>query len=286
MTQRFVVTEKGHRFFAKPSRTDHRDYGLPFPILYGGASAARSSKIVITGSVGPTKNQKTQGSCTAHGGTSLGERLYRRWKDQSPIFSPAFQYYRERQLEGTLSDGDCGAEVVTSLIVPDPRAQGGVGFCPETLMPYNENDCNTPPSDEAISAAAQYPGGAYHNIGNVIANIKACIASDYTFVVGIAVYESFESDEVMTSGIIPFPSSSEQLLGFHEVHAGMECDDNFQCGGGCRPGAVLLQNSWGTSWGTTWQGGEERGFAWLPYDYLANPALTTDVRMGHLGKPW
>lgn len=282
------LSPKGRRYGAIPSRIDHRDYGLPYhllPISVADRAFASASKIVITGELGPVKNQGTQGSCTAHGGTSEGERLYRRWKNQSPIFSPAYQYWIERSIEGTLTDGDCGAQVVTSLMAPDPRTQGGSGYCLESEMPYNENDCETAPSQAASDSAKQFPGGAYHNIGLVISNIKSCIASDYTFVIGIAVYSSFESDEVTDSGIIPMPGSSEELLGYHEVHAGMQCDDDFECPG-ARPGAVMIQNSWGTEWGTICPITGTRGYAWLPYDYLANANLTTDVRMSHLGNAW
>jgi len=286
-----IVTKMGHGLGAHPSPRNPAFLGFPFHLITH--TGAFPSKSFITGSLGPVKNQVQQGSCTGHGSTSQGERLYRRYKNQSPIFSPAFHYYLERQIEGTLSQGDCGAEVSTSLIVgenPVPGQPGGYGFCPETLMPYNPNDCSTAPSQQALTAALATPGGSWHSVGNSISNIKACIMSDYSGVVGISVYESFESDTAAATGIIPFPNvNAEQLLGGHETHSLIGFDDTIQCPGSPNPGAVLGQNSWGTDWGCTAPVPtlcSTRGLYWLSYDFLMNPNLASDVRMQHLGKAW
>lgn len=276
------VTRAGHYLGAFPSRANPKDLGFPAHLIRPGEFAPRAQ---LTGTIGHVKDQKQQGSCTAHGATSEGERLYRRWKGQSPIFSPAFHYYMERKIEGTLAQGDCGAAVNTSLIVAE---NGGSGFCLESFMPYNDSDYSTPPSALAIASGAEYPGGSYHSIGNVIANIKSCINSDYSFVIGIAVYDSFEDPKAAASGLIPLPNPGvESLDGYHEVHAGMAYDDTIQCPGAPHPGAVMFQNSWGTSWGIKCPISDDAGgFAWLAYDYLMSPTFTTDVRMQHLGKAW
>lgn len=286
------LSPKGHRYGVLPSRIDHRDYGPPIHILTMSVAAARASRVLLpsppsgVAPLGPTKDQKSQGSCDGHASSSAGERLFRFVKGLTPQFSPAFSYYKIREFEGTLTQGDCGGQIVSGQIVADcnPGA-GGFGYCPESLMPYNENDCSTPPSADALRAALTNPGGSYHNIGNNIGLIKSCIASGYSLEIGIAVYDSFESDAVARSGLVPIPSSSEQILGYHALHCGMAFDDSIQCGGGARPGAVMFQNSWGP-WGCECPLNGEPGFGWLPYDFLANQNLTTDVRMAHLGKPW
>ena len=192
-------------------------------------------------------------------------------------------------MEGTLAEGDCGAQVDTSLIVPDPKA-GGAGWCPIGITGYTPGDITTPPSPAQLDAAKNYPGGARHTIGNNIANIKSCILSDYTCVIGISVYDSFESDSTAASGLIPYPSiNTESLLGGHEMHSALGYDDEVQCPNAPNPGAVLTENSWGDSWGCLCPAptlATRRGFCWMPYDYLMNPNLTSDVRMGHLGSAW
>src|SRR5579872_309815 len=180
-----IITKKGHGLGAIPSKPNPKELGFPSHLIV--RTGEFPIRAFVTGALGPTKNQKAQGSCTGHGGTSQGERLYRRYRGTSPIFAPAFHYYIERQNEGTLDQGDCGAQVDSSLVVAE---NGGKGFCPEELMPYNDADCSTPPSPAALAEALKYPGGSHHSIGNIIANIKSCILSDYTGVIGISVYDS------------------------------------------------------------------------------------------------
>jgi hypothetical protein len=288
-----IKTSRGHFLGGNPSKPNPNELGFPSHLIVrAGDFPARA---FVTGPIPPTKDQKDQGSCTAHGATTEGERLYRRWKGTSPIFSPAFHYYIERKIEGTLAEGDCGAGVDTSLVVaehpglPTSIPGGGLGFCPIELMPYNDADFSTAPSDAAIAAAAEYPGGSHHSIGNVIANIKSAILSDYTGVVGISIYDSFEDSGVESSGLVPYPNvEAEELQGGHETHALIGYDDAIVCPNAPHPGAVLCQNSWGP-WGIAPPpevGSNERGFYWLSYDFLMNPNLTSDVRMQHLGKSW
>lgn len=280
-----IVTSKGHFLGAHPSKPNPNDLGFPAHLVR--LVGPPPPRAFVTGTLGPTKDQGQQGSCTAHGATSEGERLYRRYKTQNPIFSPAFHYYLEREDEGTLNQGDCGAQVVTSLQIAQ---NGGRGFCPESVMPYNDADFSTAPNDGAIAAALKNPGGSYHSLGNSIANLKACILSDYTAVIGISVYESFEDDAVATSGLIPYPNVEvEQIEGGHEMHCAIGYDDTIVCPGTKMRGAVLGQNSWGAGWGIAPPVAtlsKQRGFYWIPYAYLQNPAMTSDVRMQHLGKPW
>jgi hypothetical protein len=245
----------------------------------------------LTGRVGPTKNQGTQGSCDGHMSSEIGERLYLRWKPQVPFvqFSPAFAYAQERILEGTFSQGDVGATIESAVATPDPRAVGGYGFCPLSVMPYDANVCDVAPGAKQIAYASGYPGGAFHSLGNNLANIKSCILSDYTFGIGIQVYDSFESDETASTGLVPYPDvNSENLLGGHALHAGIGYDDDIQCPNSPNPGAVLIMNSWGP-WGIACPVvsiSTDPGFAWLSYDYLLNPNLTSDIRLGHLGPRW
>jgi hypothetical protein len=281
-----ILSPKNHRYNLVPSRPKLTSPGFPAHLI--SATGPQQAKNWLTGKVGPTKDQGTQGSCDGNSNSSLGERLYLQWHPGLPFvqFSPAYAYAQERIMDGTFDQGDVGSSIETSTHVVDPRA-GGTGWCPLSLMPYDQDVCNVKPSAAQIAAAAKYPGGAYHSIGNNIANIKSCIDSNYTFLIGIAVYDSFEGDEAASTGIIPFPNvNSESLQGYHALHCGMGYDDTIQCPNSPNPGAVMFQNSWGTGWGTKCPLTDEGGFAWLSYDFLANADLTTDVRLGHLGKPW
>ncbi len=79
-------------------------------------------------------------------------------------------------------------------------------------------------------------------------------------VFGFSVYESFESDSVASTGVVPMPSPNEQLLGGHAVVL-VGYDDTKK--------VWIVRNSWGTNWG-------QAGYFTMPYAYLTNSNLASD----------
>lgn len=73
---------------------------------------------------------------------------------------------------------------------------------------------------------------------------------------GFSGYESFESDEVAKTIIVPTPDKSEQLLGDRAV---------VLCGYDDATKRFLVRNSWG-----------EAGYFTLPYEYVTDPNLASD----------
>ena len=79
---------------------------------------------------------------------------------------------------------------------------------------------------------------------------------------GFTVYESFESDQVAKTGVVPFPNlQTEQVLGGHAVLA-VGYDDGQQ--------RFIVRNSWGPNWGM-------KGYFTLPYPYLLQGTLSSDL---------
>jgi len=87
--------------------------------------------------------------------------------------------------------------------------------------------------------------------------LKTALAEGYPVVLGINVYESFESDQVAKTGIVPLPEDSEKLLGGHAVLAVGYKDDVVNID----QGVVIVRNSWGEGWG-------DKGYFYLPYSYF------------------
>ena len=78
---------------------------------------------------------------------------------------------------------------------------------------------------------------------------------------GMCIYDSFLTDAVASTGIVPMPNlTTEKLLGGHCIV--MIGFDNTKS-------HFICVNCWGTSWGAN-------GFFYLPYDYALNPSLAAD----------
>jgi C1A family cysteine protease len=90
--------------------------------------------------------------------------------------------------------------------------------------------------------------------------MRNCLAQGYPFVFGFSVYESFESEEVATTGVVNIPKPGEQLLGGHAVMA-VGYNDKAQ--------RFIVRNSWGTDWG-------KAGYFSIPFAYLASRDLSDD----------
>lgn len=90
--------------------------------------------------------------------------------------------------------------------------------------------------------------------------MQGCLAEGYPFVFGFSVYESFESEAVAKSGIVPMPASSEKMLGGHCVVA---------VGYDATKRVFIIRNSWGPGWGM-------KGYCTMPFEYLLDAHLASD----------
>ena len=93
--------------------------------------------------------------------------------------------------------------------------------------------------------------------------MKAVLSNRQTIAFGFTVYESFESQEVAQTGIVPMPTRDERTLGGHEVLLVGYLKNE--------PNYGLVRNSWGTSWGMA-------GYFLMPWAYLMDANLASDFR--------
>jgi hypothetical protein len=92
--------------------------------------------------------------------------------------------------------------------------------------------------------------------------MKNSLASGYAFVVGISIYDSFESQKVAKTGVVPMPNfKTENCLGGHAV---------LVVGYSDKEQHWIVRNSWGSTWG-------DKGYFYLPYIYLLDAKLSSDL---------
>ena len=199
-------------------------------------------------------DQGQLGSCTANaiaGAFACGQRL-----QQLTEFTPSrlFIYYNERAMEGTIRT-DAGASLRDGV-----KTVASQGVCPETLWPYDVTQFAVRPAASVYRAARDHKALSYQRVQQSLSQLKGCLAHGYPFVFGFAVYESFESPAVASTGVVSMPRGRECMLGGHAVMA-VGYDDASQ--------RFIVRNSWGASWG-------DEGYCTMPYAYLASASLSAD----------
>lgn len=195
-------------------------------------------------------DQGALGSCTANALCGLiGYNI------PSLYGSRLFVYYNERVLENSIPY-DAGATLEDGII-----ALQKYGVCQESEWVYDITKFNIKPPDECYISALEHTISEAENIHNDMTDMKNSLVNGYPFVVGIAIYKSFESIIVSKNGMVPMPHSQDTLLGGHAVIC-VGYDDNKQ--------VWIMRNSWGSNWG-------DKGYFYLPYLYLLDSSLASDL---------
>lgn len=201
----------------------------------------------------PVENQENLGSCTANALVGALEFLEKKDGVEFDDLSRLFIYYNERVIEHTV-DSDAGASLRDGI-----KTLKKQGVCSEKIWPYRISRFKKKPSKKSYTDALNHTISVYRRITSLI-DMKACLATGFPFVFGFSVYESFESEAVSRTGIVPMPAAGERVLGGHAVLA-VGYDDGTK--------RFLIRNSWGSEWGM-------QGYFTMPYQYLANQNLAAD----------
>jgi C1A family cysteine protease len=250
------------KYNRKPKTHDSRDKIYQGHVKFG--DAAIPPKADLTPYLGPVEDQDQLGSCTANAcaGALEYDANIQNGNDNAVQLSRLFLYWNERNLEGTVME-DAGGEIRDVVKV---AAQYGAPL--ETTWPYDESKFVVRPSLEAYQEGLQHRALSYEAVPQSMAAFKHVLAVlNRPILVGIMVYESFESDATIASGVVPMPGPNEECMGGHAVLC-VGYDDSKQ--------AFLVRNSWNTIYPPAWPGSNERGSFWLPYKYMMNPELAED----------
>lgn len=209
----------------------------------------------------PVYDQLGIGSCTANaGGAAVAYIL----KNQEPpvelMPGRLFVYYNSRALEGAVE------EDVGSTLADTVRSIAQYGVPPETYVPYIDDGetFKMRPSEEAYEHALRYTNLDNTRLAGVNQDaytIKSILARKVPIIFGIQVYESFESDYVRKTGIVPMPDvKKEEYRGGHAM---------MLVGYNTSEKVFYVRNSWGEHWG-------QKGYCVMPEDYILSSRLADD----------
>jgi len=235
-----------------PDLPDHRDHLFAVPHTI---AANLPTSVDLRPKCPPVLDQGQLGSCTAN--ALANAHLFNQMAQTGgtdALPSRLFIYWNERDLEGSVKS-DSGAQIRDGI-----KVLAKLGAPPESLWPYDIAKFTIKPPAAAYKSGLTHQAVDYQRVTQSLPQLKGTLAAGFPFVFGFAVYESFESEAVAKSGIVPMPSPTERSLGGHAVMA-VGYDDSKQ--------VFRVENSWGPGWG-------QKGFFTIPYAYLGSAELASD----------
>lgn len=206
----------------------------------------------------PIRDQGRLSSCTAFAvAVGLMESIeIEHFKSPFTPLSPLFLYYATRaSMRSTKQDN--GATLRAAV-----KTAANIGVCTENSWSYSEDNVFTKPNKPAYTEANNKSNRikTYYRVAD-LPELRQALAAKNPVVIGLMLYESFESKKVEKTGMVPMPSLyKESLVGGHAMCA-VGYDDDTRL--------VLVRNSWSDKWGIS-------GYCWVPYEYFLDPALSCD----------
>lgn len=238
-------------FGTHPDVPDHRDHYYEAP-----ARVRRRLPISVDLRPGcpPVYDQGRLNSCSAN--AIAAAIWFDVMKQGANVHPPSrlFIYYNERSRERKIHKN------ATVSLRDGYKSIARAGACPEHLWPYRIGRFQFRPPIHCYRAATEHRAIAYRRIVRDLAHLKGCLAEGYPFMVGLSVFEGFQSHHVKKTGRVQMPKHGERLLGGHAVLV-VGYDDASE--------RFLVRNSWGPKWGLG-------GYFTLPYAYAFHEGYSWD----------
>jgi len=190
------------------------------------------------------ENQGSTNSCVGHAVTAMAEAIFMSPVDRSRLFV----YWNSRSYEGT-TGVDAGTQIRNAM-----RSISAFGIAEESKWPYSTTKITTKPASSAYSNGLPFKSNvaSYVRISS-LDMLKDSLVAGRPVVFGFSVTQRFVT-ETKTTGILPFPTTGEKILGGHAVVA-VGYDDAAKM--------VICRNSYGSTWG-------KGGYFMMPYQWFDN----------------
>lgn len=190
----------------------------------------------------PVWDQGQLGACQSYAADAIDQYI------KGYAFTPShiFTYYNTRKVEGSPISEDTGGTLSGTC-----HALKQYGICDSAIWPNDNSQFAVEPSPEAYAdgAAGNDKLVQFYRV-ETVDEARAALAVGHLPYIGIKVYSNFESDEVMSSGVIPAPEGL--LLGGHAlVIVGHHDNSGRKClfRRNRSRGYFLIRNSWGAGIG-------------------------------------
>jgi len=249
------------KYLLKRSPPDHRDFKLKNPSVEEVEKLPEVFDLRDDADISPSfphsLDQQRLGACLFNAGSNALKYLLE--KEKVSVFQPSrlYLYWNTRvNVEHGPANEDTGA-CVRDLC----KGLSKYHACNEEIWPYDISKFSEAPPLLAYKDANIHKKIQYHSIPLNLNAIKHAVFQRAPILIGIQIYESFESLEVAKTGLVPIPDiKKENQLGGHALLL-IGWNDHMKC--------FIIQNSWGVNWGSN-------GCCFIPYDYILNPELAGD----------
>lgn len=214
-------------------------------------------------------DQGKLGSCTAN--AILAAFQYEAIKQKEPDMgnlSRLYEYYRAREnLMPPSTSEDSGTSLAVSVYCLNK-----FGVCDEKDWPYDVTKFSQEPPKEATEKAKYHKCVDYRRLTPNHDQMRACLAEGYSFVLGIAVFDTMMTLDVGKTGIVPMPRLTEETVDGKKLAADKLLGGHAICCVGYDDKKKLykFRNSWSEAWG-------DKGYGYLPYAFVENDNLAYDM---------
>ena len=209
--------------------------------------------------VPPMKNVLDQGSLGSCGLNATSNSLrHLLEKEGLPVWQPSrlYLYWNTRvNIEHSPANEDTGV-----CIRDVCKALKKYHACSEEIWPYDIEKFSQAPPLDAYKHAELHKQIKYYAVPLNLEAIKHAIFQGNPVIIGIQLFDSFMSEEVARTGMVPMPDkASDQIIGGHAMNM-IGWNDETQ--------RFIVQNSWG-EWA-------DHGYCYIPYAYILDPELGDD----------